>query len=221
MTSTSRGMLSGIVLALVCAAIGAGTAWFVRGLAIERDAAVAQAAAQRTVDSLRVTIATQWAAVEKAQVRADRAESLFVADSAKHLSAARGLLARIASLQATSPAAAPSSPAAADPVNGPGPTLGEVSTAIRGCLLSASQCGEARAAAEQVADSLRGVARTQQAQHRADSIQRVEDARAHAIALSRASGRNAWRDVKVAGWTGLALTAGCAVSHFGNPFGGK
>lgn len=222
MTSTSRGMLSGIVLALVCAAIGAGTAWFVRGLAIERDAAVAQAAAQRTVDSLRVTIATQWAAVEKAQVRADRAESLFVADSAKHLSAARGLLARIASLQATSPAGEPgATDLTTDPATDPGPTLGEVSTVIRGCLLSVSQCGEARAAAEQVADSLRGVARTQQAQHRADSIQRVEDARAHAIALSRASGRNAWRDVKVAGWTGLALTAGCAVSHFGNPFGGR
>lgn len=217
MTSNSRSVVFGIITALLCMAVGASAAWYGRGLAIERDTAVAQAAAQRTTDSLRVTIAMQWTAVEKAQVRADRAESLFVADSAKHLSAARKLLARIAAMQSAKDTLVTD----AEPVSGSMPALSEISGAIRGCLLTVSQCGEARAAAEQVADSLRGVAATQTAHIRADSIQREADTRAHAIALSRASGRSAWRDVKVAGWTGLALTAGCAVSHFGNPFGGK
>lgn len=217
MTTNSRSVLFGIITALLCIAVGAGAAWFGRGLALQRDVAVVQAAAQRTTDSLRVTIATQWEAVEKAQVRADQAESLFVADSAAHLSTARQLLARIAALQTARDTTVPGAVTG----NESTPTMTEISGAVRGCLLSVSQCGEARVAAEQVSDSLRRVAQTQAAHIVADSIQRDSDARAHAIALSRASGRSAWRDVKVAGWTGLALTAGCAVSHFGNPFGGK
>lgn len=216
MNDTSRDIVTVMCVGLLCLAVGAGSAWWVRGVSIERDTAVMQRAAQRTTDSLRLTIADQWSAVAAMQLRADRAESLFVADSAKHLSAVRSLLARLAHAETRANDTTDTNPAPVDP-----PTVGEISSAIRGCLLTVSQCGEARAAAEQVNDSLRRVARTLEARIRADSLQRDRDARAHAIALSRASGRSAWRDVKVAGWTGLALTAGCAVSHFGNPFGGK
>lgn len=213
-----RDLILGLFGGLLCLSVGAGSAWWMRGIAIERDAAVAQAAAKRTADSLRLTIAEQWTAVAQSERRAEEAESRFVADSAKHLSAARALLARIAALQTTPDTAVTGAVTGAEPAPYNGPTLTDVSAVVRGCLISVEQCGEARTAAEQVADSLRRVAGTQAAQIRADSVQRVADAQAHAIALSRASGRNAWRDVKVAGWTGLALTAGCAVSHFGSPF---
>lgn len=218
MKEAVKEILYGLLAGLFCLSAGGGFAWWARGVVMERQATQTLIATTRAADSLRLSLAFERSAAMEARAAAVRAESLYVADSARHLSAVRDLLARIAVLSDTTPHATPSAVARVPPLAMP--TLLEIGDALKGCLLTAERCGDARAKAENEAARLRALNSTLQRQITNDSTARANDALVHAIALSRATARNHWRDIKVGGYTAAAITAGCAVSHLGNPFRG-
>lgn len=219
MKEAVKEILYGLLAGLFCLSAGGGFAWWARGVVMERQATQTLIATTRAADSLRLSLAFERSAAMEARAAAVRAESLYVADSARHLSAVRDLLARIAVLSDTTSHATPG-PQTPEKRGPAVPTLFEIGDALKGCLLTAERCGDARAKAENEAARLRALNSTLQRQITNDSTARANDALVHAIALSRAIARNHWRDIKVGGYTAAAITAGCAVSHLGNPFRG-
>ncbi|MES2524023.1 MAG: hypothetical protein V4617_15055 [Gemmatimonadota bacterium] len=200
-------MLAIALAALFFGAVCAGFARWGRGVTLERDAARRAARHARVSDSLQLELRQQRHTTDSIATAAAAAASAFEADSAQLLGTVRALRQRIAGLVDTAGQGTPATPAV------PAPTLLEFDGALRGCLLSVAQCGAARASAEAEAAALRAENGTLRRQHQQDSTARLEEARRHAMDMTRAGGHSTWRSVKLIGLTTLAVGGGCAVSH--------
>jgi hypothetical protein len=207
--SSVADWLGGIVAGLFCLAVGFFAGSWHRGTQIDARARAMVAEARVARDSLRLALRVQEDATAAVAQAAAMAKAKYEADSTRNLGLTRALLAQLAAskIPTPQPPIGPKIPTV------PAPTPDQLGEGLRLCLATAEQCGDARAKAEAEADAVRSENATLRERIRTDSIADLAREQAHAVALSRAASRSAFRDLKVGGGTALVSAAVCAASH--------